>query len=586
MSRGRLLLVAGTLAVLGLLDALWLTYMKAEREVSGMTDSSVCHVLSEAGCSVALESPMGVIGGVPVSLVGAAAYLVVLGLIALAALSEQRGPFADSALRLFGWASVGYSVVLGTYSFAQGAPCLFCIGLYIVNSGLWVAAVHLSPERLLPALGGDVRRLLGSPLPLLVAVVLFAGAVAGGQWAYRTAVNAATGNLAAHDRERTLAAFAKGSFPVPMDGAPSVGPADARFTLVEFSDFQCPYCQRLWQSVEELRRRRPNEVRVVFRHSPLSGLCNPLMSQPGHVNACPAAFASICAERQGKFWEMGTRLFENQRSFEESDLDGWASDLGLDVAAFRTCMSGPEVRDVVRHDALLAAAMGVKGTPTFFVNGFQLVGGLPIASLERVLGHIAEHGGDEPINAAVQRYQATIARGPHPIAPSPRRFNEASGPNALEVVSFVDPSGAASRDHLRTLAILPELAADLARVSLRVISTPEDCAGPDRCRPARLLICGVSDGVGGTMAALLAVERSPSDEDLRKLFKEKGDHVLACAAGQGADAALAEDRAAAAALGGSSWPVTFVGGYRIDGAVPNDDVDQVLATALLAREKR
>jgi len=163
---------------------------------------------------------------------------------------------------------------------------------------------------------------------------------------------------------------------------PSRGPADAPVTIVEFSDFQCPYCARVGPTLEQVLARYPQQVRLVYRHLPLDRI---------HPRARAAAEASACADEQGRFWEFHDKLFANQRALAEGDLQRYAKDLELDAAAFTQCVKERKFEGLVDRDleaATLAATASGKsglGTPAFFINGILLSGAKPAAEFFRVI---------------------------------------------------------------------------------------------------------------------------------------------------------------------------------------------------------
>jgi protein-disulfide isomerase len=162
---------------------------------------------------------------------------------------------------------------------------------------------------------------------------------------------------------------------VSSEGGASKGPKDAPITIVEFSDFQCPYCARVLPAVKKLQETYGDKLRVVFRHYPL----------PIHPNAPKAAEAAACAQDQGKFWEMHDKLFGNQQKLQVADLKASAAELGLDAQTFAECL------DSAKHEALWHAdqeqgnAYGVSGTPAFFINGRFLSGAQPYENFAQVV---------------------------------------------------------------------------------------------------------------------------------------------------------------------------------------------------------
>jgi protein-disulfide isomerase len=147
---------------------------------------------------------------------------------------------------------------------------------------------------------------------------------------------------------------------VSTDGAFSQGPKDAKFVIVEFSDFQCPFCARYAtqtysQVIDDYVK--PGKLKYVFRNFPLESI---------HAQALKAAEASQCAGEQDRFWEMHDHLFKNQQSLEDKDYSGHATKLGLDVPKFQQCMESRKYTAKVKKDNDDGTKLGVKGTPTFF----------------------------------------------------------------------------------------------------------------------------------------------------------------------------------------------------------------------------
>jgi protein-disulfide isomerase len=156
---------------------------------------------------------------------------------------------------------------------------------------------------------------------------------------------------------------------------PSLGPAQARVTIVEFADFQCPYCQRALPVLEEVMARYPDDVRVVYRQLPLDM----------HPRARAAAEASLCAHDQDRFWPYHDRLFQSPRALSDEDLVRYAGELGLDVPRFRRCVDERTFQGQVREDVEAARAAGITGTPAFVVNGILLSGVRPASAFVELI---------------------------------------------------------------------------------------------------------------------------------------------------------------------------------------------------------
>jgi protein-disulfide isomerase len=153
-----------------------------------------------------------------------------------------------------------------------------------------------------------------------------------------------------------------------VDPGRTRGPADAPVTILEWSDFQCPYCKQAQEVLARLLAEYPDSVRLVFKDFPLRS----------HDRAVPAALAARCAGAQGRFWEYHDLLFVAQPDFARDDLQGYARRLGLDEPRFAHCLDADQFKDAVATDQREGREAGVRATPTFFVNGRKIEGALPI----------------------------------------------------------------------------------------------------------------------------------------------------------------------------------------------------------------
>ena len=162
---------------------------------------------------------------------------------------------------------------------------------------------------------------------------------------------------------------------VEIGDAPVLGSADADVTIVEWSDFQCPFCNRALPTLQQIQAEYGDRVRIVFKHLPLSI----------HPQAPAAHAASEAAHRQGKFWEMHDKIFENQRDLKPETFERYAAELGLDVDRFKRDVASESVRQRLDEDQKQASALGVTGTPAFFINGRFLSGAQPFANFKRVI---------------------------------------------------------------------------------------------------------------------------------------------------------------------------------------------------------
>ena len=169
-------------------------------------------------------------------------------------------------------------------------------------------------------------------------------------------------------------------YEVEIGSAPTRGGEDAAVTIVEWSDFQCPFCNRVSPTLVQIREEYGDRVRFVFKHMPLSI----------HPQAAGAHAAAEAAHRQGRFWDMHDRLFENQRDLRVETLAGYAIEMGLDMDQYKSDVEGEEVAKRISDDLEQAQKLGVTGTPSFFINGRFLSGAQPFANFKRYIDEALE----------------------------------------------------------------------------------------------------------------------------------------------------------------------------------------------------
>ncbi len=149
--------------------------------------------------------------------------------------------------------------------------------------------------------------------------------------------------------------------------SPAVGAATAPVTIIEFIDFQCPFCQASWPIFEKAKERFGPAIRVVFKHIPVTQI---------HDQALTAHLASACADEQGKFWQYEKEVFTTKK-LDADSLKSYADTLQLDTTAFDKCLQTKKYLKNIETDIRDAADLGVRGTPTYFVNGQKLEGAVP-----------------------------------------------------------------------------------------------------------------------------------------------------------------------------------------------------------------
>jgi protein-disulfide isomerase len=162
---------------------------------------------------------------------------------------------------------------------------------------------------------------------------------------------------------------------IATDGSPVMGPPNARVTLVEFSDFQCPYCSKAVLKIEGILKAFPKDVKLVFKQYPLDS----------HPQAQISAQAAIAAHQQGKFWQLHDLMFANRTGLSRKAILSWASGLGLDMKRFEADLDSDAVKKAVARDIADGDKAGVEGTPTVYINGQRYNGELAIEASRKVI---------------------------------------------------------------------------------------------------------------------------------------------------------------------------------------------------------
>lgn len=372
-SRG-LLVVFLVLCLVGIAVAVDLTAIHVKVHTDP-TYRSFCALSKEVNCDTVAESEYSVFLGLPNSVWGLVGYLVmtVLALWGLARGGMSRA-WPSGLLVLLSGFSVAVSVVLAVISkLVIQSMCLMCMASWGVAAGLLVVAVLLARKvGLVTAVREDVTALLRRP-GLTAGLALVALIALTVVWVYYPRYWVLQGAIGP-------GTLATGKEP---GGAPWIGSTAPVFTVVEYSDYQCPHCSRAHHEARQGLERFP-EVRLVHRNFPLDQACNTTLKRPFHEAACERAVAAVCAGQQGRFWEMSDLLFLGQRR-RTVDTRVLARQLQLDPAAYAACLGSNEPLKEVVLDIDEGKKFGVRGTPWFVVQGAGFAGKVPFELLAAAL---------------------------------------------------------------------------------------------------------------------------------------------------------------------------------------------------------
>jgi protein-disulfide isomerase/uncharacterized membrane protein len=328
----------------------------------GVAGKSICSVSQTFDCDKVNASAYAEIFGIPIAFLGASFYAGVIALAVLSLRSPAAYKHAAHLVTASASASVLYSAYLANASLEIGAWCLFCISLYGLNAILlWLGLdlVRGSEDGVFKgafAGGRSTNAFVGSSALVLIGTMAWN--------------NAGVGEIPEGDSVADLSSlFSAVEGALVLDGTePSYGAASAKYTVVEFADFECPYCGRLFPEIHHLPEADP-DIQLMFKHYPLSGLCNEGLGTDRHKNSCGAARAADCAKRQDKFWELSRLMFKNQAHLDPEGIDIMAKQVGLDVAALKACVADPLTDAKVRTDVGHGTQAGVHATPSLFLRG-------------------------------------------------------------------------------------------------------------------------------------------------------------------------------------------------------------------------
>lgn len=391
---------------------------------------------------------------------------------------------------------------------------------------------------------------------------------------------------------------------VPIDGAPSRGGTSALVTIVAFEDFQCPFCARAEDTLSRALAEYRGDLRVVYRHQPL----------PFHPHAMAAAEASMEAfAQQGPqgFWAMHALLYENTQALERPNLERFAAQLGLDVPRFVRALDDHTHRARIEEDMELGRALGATGTPTFFINGVELVGAQPYEEFHRLIERERDRAAEllrrgvapEAIYDLVTRDGLTrAAAGAHAAAPAPQRPQ--LDPHAIYAVPVTSQPTLGDADALVTVVVFSDFECPFcARVEptlaqlraqygndLRIVwrnnPLPFHAHARLAAEAAMEVFAQTGDrGFWAFHALLFENQRSLERADLERLAATiRGVRMprLRAALDRHTHAATIDaDIALTRQLGATGTPAFFINGRNLRGAQPIDSFRTVIDEALV-----
>ena len=374
-------------------------------------------------------------------------------------------------------------------------------------------------------------------------------------------------------------------FKVPVGDSYSKGPKDALVTIVEFSDFQCPFCSRANPTLAKVTEEYGDQVRIVFKHQPL----------PFHKDARLASKYALAAGEQGKFWEMHDKLFSNSKALKEDQLKGYASDLGLDQGKIDAYLTSGAPEKAIQADQALARKIGANGTPTFFINGKQLVGAQPFPAFKSAIDS-ALSAAKALVNKGIKPgavYAETIKNGRE--TPKPREAPKAP-PTTRQNVQLTDNTPMkGAKDPLVTIVEFSDFQCPFcSRVNPTLAQIDKEYGDKVQVRFRNLPLGFHKRAKPAAKAALAAHkqgkfwqmhdklfenQRNLEDADFEKYAKEIGLNMSKFKAdltSNEVEAQVNKDAADAGKYGARGTPTLFVNGVPVRGAQPFASFKQVI----------
>jgi protein-disulfide isomerase len=399
------------------------------------------------------------------------------------------------------------------------------------------------------------------------------------------------------------------AYKVDIKGAPTKGAKDALVTIVQFSDFECPFCTRVEPTIDKVLEEYKGKVRVVWKDMPL----------PFHQNAIPAAVAARAAGEQGKFWEMHAKLFTNNKTLDRPTFERYAQELGLNVAKFKTALDSAKHKEGVQEDMAAGQKVGANGTPAFYINGVSLSGAVPYEQFKAAL---------EP---ELKKAEALVAKGTKPAkvyetimktakdkveAPAPGAAPaQPPGPETDMTVHQVDPGDSPSRgpkNAALTVVVFSDFQCPFcSRVEPSISQLEREYPNKVRVVWKNFALDFHQNAKPAANAAHAAGEQGKFWEMHGKLFQNQQSLDRAsldrfaqelnldmakfkvAMDSKKYDKVIDEDMKLGATVGVQGTPATFINGRRISGAVPYDTFKKVAEQELskkgsvaAARKKR
>ena len=371
-SKGSLHILGLILAVIGLGISIYSLQHHIDLKQGGATDA-MCNINETFSCdSIANSKYSEDPWGNPLGLYGIAYFLGLILLLVAASVKEEYRRDTLPTYALMTALGVCVSVALYLIShFEVGAFCLTCIGVCSVTGIQALVTFFLRAE--IPKDWG-IKNLYNGAFYMLLALL---GSMAGFQIFEPMPTNNFTPDLpqTAEDARELINKMQAPQIRVDKSAYSGMGEDfrkggdDAKVTIVEFADFQCPACASAAETMNQLAQEFGDRILIVFKNYPLDGSCNKNMGGSAHQHACQAAITARCAGQFGKFWPMHDKIFSEQRKIDKERLRLWSLEMGISKDQFDECLASQDILAKIKDDIAQASQLNIQGTPAIFING-------------------------------------------------------------------------------------------------------------------------------------------------------------------------------------------------------------------------
>lgn len=367
-----------------------LSFLLAQVGINTLTNpdyNSFCNINQAYNCETVALSSYASHFGIPNFIYGIIYYSVLL-VAGCLCLLDKKNSLPNFFVYVF-WLSA-FSVLVSIYLFSISlfiikSKCILCLMVYVVNILLLVVS-FMSEKSSIPTLFNklisDIKTYFKTTKRTVIFILL---ALIGVSTLFYFNANPILGqtktiegnpdNIKIDYSKTTVDRLVTGSEEAPL------------ITIIEFTDYECPFCSKASEEIKKVLKKNP-DIRLVFKEYPLDQACNDRMTRPFHKYSCSASLHGRCAAEQGKFWEYHDLLFMNQENLIPSALDEYAESLKLDMKAFRECVKSGRNMNKIITNIDEAAALGIDGTPTLFINGEKIVGYRTAEELQEVINKI------------------------------------------------------------------------------------------------------------------------------------------------------------------------------------------------------